>query len=318
MAAFYKTNVRDKIIAKNIGKNYAWKDTMAWRVKFLMDRSIPVINCVLALVLGFLIGQLNPLSHRPSRDFNDGKEIQEYTRLKEEIQEYTRLKETYGPARYSQHDEEWIIRDFFQEKRGGFFIDVGAYHYKNFSNTYYLESALGWSGIAVEPQQQFQADYVKYRPHTRFFPLFVSDFSNETARLYVDEKNTLVTSAHKEFTQRFNPETKEIAAPTITLSELLDRERVKNIDLLSIDVELHEPKVLAGFDIERFKPALVCIEAKPEVRKPILDYFARHGYVVVGKYLRVDNKNLYFAPLAKSGTSGKAGGLKKNEPLKAD
>ena len=116
---------------------------------------------------------------------------------------------------------------------------------------------------------------------------------------------------HFKFTQRFNPETKEISAPTITLSELLDRERVKNIDLLSIDVELHEPKVLAGFDIERFKPALVCIEAKPEVRKPILDYFARHGYVVVGKYLRVDNKNLYFAPLAKSGTSGKAGGLKK-------
>ena len=157
-----------------------------------------------------------------------------------------------------------------------------------------------WSGIAVEPQQQFQADYIKYRPHTRFFSFFLSDVSNETARLYVAKKNTRVTSAHKEFTQQYNPQPTEISAPTITLSELLDREQVKNIDLLSIDVELHEPKVLAGFDIERFRPALVCIEAKPEVRKPILDYFARHGYVVVGKYLRVDMKNLYFAPLAMS------------------
>jgi FkbM family methyltransferase len=263
---------------------------MAWRLKFFIDRSIPVINCLLALVLGFLIGQLNPLKYGQAR----------YSDHVKEIQEYDRLKATYGPARYSEYEEEWIIQDFFQGKRGGFFIDVGAHHYKNFSNSYYLENALDWSGIAVEPQQQFQADYIKYRPRTRFFPVFLSDFSNETARLYVAEGNTRVTSAHKEFTQRYNPEPKEISAPTITLTELLDREQVKNIDLLSIDVELHEPKVLAGFDIERFKPALVCIEAKPEVRTPILDYFAQHGYVVVGKYLRVDIKNLYFAPLAKA------------------
>jgi hypothetical protein len=43
---------------------------------------------------------------------------------------------------------------------------------------------------------------------------------------------------------------------------------------------------------------LVCIEAHPEVRQEILDYFARNGYVVVGKYLRADIWNLYFTPLA--------------------
>ena len=35
----------------------------------------------------------------------------------------------------------------------------------------------------------------------------------------------------------------------------------------------------------------------PEVRQQILDYFARHHYVVAGKYLRADTANLYFAPL---------------------
>ena len=54
---------------------------------------------------------------------------------------------------------------------------------------------------------------------------------------------------------------------------------------MSIDIELWEPKALAGFDIDRFKPKLVCIEAHQQVRQQILDYFAHHRYVVVGKYL---------------------------------
>jgi hypothetical protein len=65
-----------------------------------------------------------------------------------------------------------------------------------------------------------------------------------------------------------------------------------------MDIELHEPEALRGFDIQRFRPQLVCIEAHPEVRQEILDYFARNGYVVVGKYLRADIWNLYFTPLA--------------------
>ena len=56
-------------------------------------------------------------------------------------------------------------------------------------------------------------------------------------------------------------------------------------------------KALAGFDVERFRPELVCIEAHPQVRQQILDYFARHRYIVVGKYLRADVNNLYFTPI---------------------
>ena len=64
-----------------------------------------------------------------------------------------------------------------------------------------------------------------------------------------------------------------------------------------MDIELHEPQALAGFDIDRFKPALVCVEGLLPVRQQILDYFAAHGYVVVGKYMWVDLENLYFEPL---------------------
>src|SRR5689334_646284 len=76
------------------------------------------------------------------------------------------LQQRYGPDRNSEHGEEWIVRDFFGDQRGGVFVDVGANDYRRFSNTYYLDTALGWSGLAIEPQTKFAADYAKHRPRT--------------------------------------------------------------------------------------------------------------------------------------------------------
>ena len=210
------------------------------------------------------------------------------------------LADAYGPGRNSEGFEEWIIRDFFQQQRGGFFLDVGANHYRAYSNTYYLEKFLGWSGIAVEPLVGFEPDYRQHRPATRFRPFFVSDVSNAEAKLYYLSKNHLVTSTEESFTERYGSGAKELKVQTITLDDLLAAEEVQSIDFMSMDIELHEPKALAGFDITRFRPALVCIEAHPEVRQPIIDYFTRHRYAVVAKYLRVDERNLYFAPLSAS------------------
>ena len=214
----------------------------------------------------------------------------------EENPEADALEKAYGPSRNSYAVEEWAIRDFFRDKRDGVFVDVGANHYKIASNTYYLETALHWSGIAVEPLKQFEADYKAHRPRTRFMAFFVGDVSNEGAKLYVLDKNTLVSSADRQFTEKQGKAPQAVEVPTITLSDLLDSEGVKTFDFLSLDVELWEPKALAGFDIDRFQPQLVCVEAHPQVRQQILDYFARHGYRLVGKYLRADINNLYFTP----------------------
>jgi FkbM family methyltransferase len=206
------------------------------------------------------------------------------------------LKDTYGPHKNSYSEEEWCIRDFFKDKRDGFFVDVGANDYKFISNTYYLDHVLNWSGLAIEPQRQFESDYIKYRPRTKFLPFFVSDVSNQLAKLYVLSKNSLISSGDKSFTEQVGEKAKAIEVPTITLTDLLDAEGVKKIDFITMDIELWEPKALAGFDIDRFRPELVCIEAHPQVRQQILDYFARHRYAVVGKYLRADINNLYFTP----------------------
>jgi FkbM family methyltransferase len=207
------------------------------------------------------------------------------------------FNETYGPSRYSEHAEEWLIRDFFQDQRGGFFVDVGAYNYKRFSNTYYLEQVLGWSGVAIDAQQEFEADYRKYRPRTRFFTAFVSDRSGALETFFVPEGNRLVASSSKEFADRYDSSGKERKVATITLNDLLDGVGATTIDFLTMDIELAEPQALAGFDIARYRPRLVCVEAHPDIRQQLLDYFAERGYRVVGRYLRADPYNLWFAPV---------------------
>jgi FkbM family methyltransferase len=211
------------------------------------------------------------------------------------VQELNRLRVRYGPNHYSQFHEEWIIRDFFGDKREGVFVDVGANHYRDGSTTYYLEEDLGWSGVAIDPQSEFESGYRSHRPRSRFFPFFVSDVSNQTAKLYMVNAESQTVSASPP--PQGASSVSELSAPTVTLTDLLDRLGTRRVDLLSIDVEGAEPKVLAGFDVGRFKPALVCIEAHADVRQQILEYFARHAYVVVGKYLQVDTLNLYFSPL---------------------
>ena len=209
-----------------------------------------------------------------------------------ELQE---LADQYGPNRYSRNAEEWIVRDYFQGRRGGIFVDVGANHYRDDSNTYYLEKELGWRGIAVEPQTKFADDYRLHRPMTTFVPLFVSDVSNEHALLYVPA-NDKIASANKEFiaTQSNDPSA-AVTTNTATLDDILDSNGVEHIDFLSMDIELHEPQALKGFSVGRFRPHLVAIEAHMQVRQQILEFFTRNEYVIVGKYLRADSGNLWFA-----------------------
>jgi FkbM family methyltransferase len=207
------------------------------------------------------------------------------------------FRSRYGPFHYSEREEEWLIRDYFQGRREGVFVDVGANHYRDASKTYYLEAKLGWSGLAIEPQREYAADYAKHRPRTKFLPLFVSDVSNATARLYILREQPMGASSDRQFVAQFGAPDEVREVPTATLNEILDAHGVREIDFLSMDIELHEPRALAGFDLQRFKPELVCVEGLLPVRQEILDYFARRRYVIVGKYIWVDRENLYFAPL---------------------
>ncbi len=205
------------------------------------------------------------------------------------------LQRRYG-TKNSRNAEEWVVRDYFQDRRGGVYLDVGAADPREWNNTYFLETTLGWRGLAIDAQSDFVSAYAQQRPRTRFFSLFVSDVSDAVEDFYVPANGPLGASSNKAFAERDEGPVEARKVRTVTLNDLLEREGVDHVDFLSMDIELAEPKALAGFDIEKYRTALACVESHPQVRQALLDYFHQRHYVLAGKYLGVDAQNLYFIP----------------------
>lgn len=211
----------------------------------------------------------------------------------------TELTTRYGATVYSQGNEERLIRDFFNDQRGGFFLDIGAGDARRFSNTAYLEERLGWSGIAVDAEASHRDGYLKYRPRTRFFAFFVSGWSDQDVDFYVNP-SWVLSSGDRAFAEGHGP-FQTVRVRSITLNKLLETQRVERIDLLSMDIEDGEPAALAGFDIRRYRPRLVCIEAHPTVLLAIEEYFRRNAYLEIVRAREYDlaakaSVNRYYMP----------------------
>lgn len=217
---------------------------------------------------------------------------------KPEDPELQRLKKKWGEVKHSYHDEELFILEFFQGRKNGVFVDVGAFDYKKYSNTYRLENEFDWGGIAVDALDEFRAGYELHRTKTKFFNFYISDTSNVPMDFFVVEgrksqSTGLVTNAETK-TEKWDVSTIEVLQ--ITLDELLEHEGIERIDFLNMDIELAEPAALRGFDIERFRPELVCIEAHPPVVPFLEQYFAEHGYEKIKLWSELDVFNSYYTP----------------------
>jgi FkbM family methyltransferase len=211
---------------------------------------------------------------------------------------FDRIAEAYGPTLYSQGSEETLIRAYFRDRKGGFFLDVGASHFQKDSTTYYLEKHLGWQGIAVDALEEFRGDYEQFRKGTRFFAFFVTNEAGAEKDFYRYARDTRISSGSLEHLQGL-PRVKgrhieKVEVPSVTLDQLLESEQVEKIDFVSMDIEGSEPRALEGFDIDRYQPELLCVETQTYTRDWILEYFASHGYDIIEPYREPDPVNLYF------------------------
>jgi hypothetical protein len=205
---------------------------------------------------------------------------------------------------YSQRNEELIIRDFFQDRRDGFYLDVGCAWPQRNSTTYYLEKHLGWSGFGVDAVAEYGPMWAEVRERGKFFNFLVSDHADTKDTFYRADW-TGVSSVDEENVKQWKVDYKKIEVPTITLNKLLDDNGVKKVDFLSLDIEGAQLSALRGFDIERFRPELVCVEDLPDSDE-LLQYFDANGYELIDKYRAHDIVNLYFTPKPDSKSAPKA------------
>ncbi|MDG2270773.1 MAG: FkbM family methyltransferase [Halioglobus sp.] len=196
---------------------------------------------------------------------------------------------------YSVGAEELIIRDFFKDRKNGIYVDVGCAWAVDYSNTYYLEERLGWVGIGIDALNDYAAEWEEKRPASKFRNYLITSTSGGEGVFYRSSSLGLSSTNEKMAsggTFGFQEENEEIRVPMITLNDLLDQEGITKIDLLSMDIEGHEPEALAGFDIERFAPELFVIEGTNKTVEALLN---KYGYYQIERYARYDPLNRYFA-----------------------
>ena len=161
---------------------------------------------------------------------------------------------------YSMDGEDLFIDNFFKNKRG-LYVDVGAYHPLELSNTYLLYKRK-WKGVNIDINP-LSIDYFNFlRPNDINLNLGVAK-KNSTRMMYFQKNksplNTLnLSHAKKTFLNKFKK--KKIKTKTLTTILNNTKFKEKEIDFLNIDTEGNDLEVLKSLDFKKYKPKLICVE----------------------------------------------------------
>ena len=166
---------------------------------------------------------------------------------------------------YSMDGEDLIIADYFKNKEKGFYIDVGCYHPIHRNNTFLLYKK-GWKGLNIDIHS-FSIELFNYlRPKDLNYNFAISDENKKIKMFFQKELSQLSTINYTQATKSIEGIIKEKEIQSYTLDEVLNFSNLENkkIDLLDIDVEGADLKVLKGLSFENCKPELICIEIHEE------------------------------------------------------
>ena len=197
---------------------------------------------------------------------------------------YLKHKHFIKKKSYSMDGEDLFIVEYFRKKNNGFYIDVGCYHPIHRNNTYLLHKN-GWSGINIDIHQ-FSIDLFNYlRPDDVNLNCAISNKNEVTEMFYQKELSQISTIEKQQAKIAFQGNIKKSKIQSLTLDALLEKINFtdKKLDLLDIDVEGADLKVLKGFNIEKFKPELICVEIheKDIKNSEIYKYLSNFSYELV-------------------------------------
>ena len=189
---------------------------------------------------------------------------------------YIRNKAYKKRKYYSQWGEDLFVKNYFENKKKGFYVDVGCFHPIMYNNTCLLHKK-GWSGINIDLNKTSIDLFKIMRPNDYNICAAMSDI-NEERDLFFDHYfspvNTLsesvYNSADKNISfKKFNK--KKIL--TTTFDDIVKNISISfSIDFLNIDCEGFDYLVLKGFNIKKYNPKLICIETHDVNGNPVKMY----------------------------------------------
>lgn len=190
---------------------------------------------------------------------------------------------------FAQYAEDTLLYQL-QPQREGFYIDVGAYHPWQGSNTYKLYLR-GWHGITVEPNPEVAAQFRRLRPRDVHLNLGVSESAGELAYHHFDDAK--LNSFDGAQAGRMNCAVrKTTTVPCLPLSDIVARYAPgTRIDMLSIDCEGLDLEVLESLDWETTRPCVLVIEdfeqfrlnARDGAAGRIRQFLSERGYALLSQ-----------------------------------
>lgn len=197
----------------------------------------------------------------------------------------------FGHTTYSQHGEDLLFASIFHLLGIKFpsYIDIGAHHPRNISNTALLYSR-GSRGINVEANPYLYKKFLEDRPSDVNLNVGVSDKEGVLAFYMIDDfsgRNSFSKSVAEEFVRQYPAfSIREVRPiPVTTIHAILDRyANGKCPSLLTIDVEGLDYSILNSMDLQKYRPAVICAEVvfagSDNAGKNIVELLRRNNYYV--------------------------------------
>lgn len=206
-------------------------------------------------------------------------------KLKNVVLDFAVRRLGYLPRSLSDRGQDrWVIKDVFNGKRGGYFLELGAADGFSESNTYVLEKRYGWTGICVEPNPTlYHALVNKYHRSCVCAPYAV-DAQRGSVEFVLSGQTSGIISSDADNSPDKRPGLIEAAraehrvctVEALPLAELLDLYGAPSvIDYFSFDVEGLETRILRGFPFDRYTFLALTVE-RPTVE--LNELLFRNGY----------------------------------------
>jgi FkbM family methyltransferase len=205
----------------------------------------------------------------------------------------------------SQFGEDVAAIRYFKQKRGGIYVEIGAYDGIYLSNTAMLELQYGWRGVLVEPIKEACDRMVESRPGSVCIHGVVSPEKGPLRFTYSAADGGMLSGTAfdprhqervEEESRRQHAQIEVRLVPAFHPNEVLGAAAaltqtgpsVKAIDFISIDTEGTELDILRAIDWKAFRPKLLCVENHFQERHQS-DFLQSVGYRRNGKTLGYSN-----------------------------
>lgn len=246
---------------------------------------------------GFLAGLTLPI-HRPSW-LSDQSIMTRFQRGQADVWAGHSNATGFVKSLSQDAEEQYAYSQFFYGRTGGTFLEMGALDGFLFSNTYALESEMGWHGVLIEASPSSFAALARNRPQQ--VAVHVAVCGKPQTVHYADEGNEccrgIAEFMSMPFRERWHPQLAGgnfsglPSVPCVPLGFVLGLVGIQHVNFYILDVEGGELSVLQAIDFSQLSFDVIVIEAdggNPDKDRGVIDLLATKGYAYHGHVVRND------------------------------